>query len=683
MDIITNELKLSINEMGGYAESLKINGKERIIDTCPLFTVRFRDKSGCSYTVDSTESKDCAKEGDSLIYTGFSGAFENISVKITVKADDGILWWASVSSIPEEYAMEWIELPKICLPRLIDNDARGGKIVFPYDEGILLTDETLLPRYEPEFPMSGAYFIFPNKVCSQFISYLFDDCGLYIGAHDTKRGFKGVDFYPYGNGISLQMRPYSGCDFGQDYVMDYPIVWRICNPFWKSPCEIYREWLKENLPNNITPIKENKSLPQWYEDPPVIVTYPVRGIHDYDEMYPNALFPYTNALPHLKKISEGTNCKVMSLLMHWEGTAPWAPPYMWPPYGGVDEFNKFKDALHKDGNLLGVYCSGFGYTLQSKLVKEYNTADIIKEKGHLDGVCQSPAGKRELGITCIYQRIGYDLCPASKVGKQILYEGFAPIFESGVDYAQILDQNHGGGQYMCYAREHNHPPMPGEWMTSNLQSILDDWNKMAPNMLFGCESAASEPFIGNMLMSDNRFELNYPYGTPIPVYAYIYHEYVRNFMGNQCGCPFEPSVDTLRYRLAYSFSIGDIMTLTLQPNGKLMSHWGTHDFESAPDMEKTLKFIKNVAEFYRSVGKKYLYCGRMKDCTDIECEEITIPLFRGRKEATLPRLLSSTWQTDSGETAYIVVNPEGVSVNFKINGEEFTAPPLNAVLIVR
>ena len=73
----------------------------------------------------------------------------------------------------------------------------------------------------------------------------------------------------------------------------------------------------------------------------------------------------------------------------------------------------------------------------------------------------------------------------------------------------------------------------------------------------------------------------------------------------------------------------------------------------------------------------------MKECSDIECEEITIPLFRGRKEATLPRLLSSTWQTDSGETAYIVVNPEGVSVNFKINGEEFTAPPLNAVLIVR
>jgi len=235
---------------------------------------------------------------------------------------------------------------------------------------------------------------------------------------------------------------------------------------------------------------------------------------------------------------------------------------------------------------------------------------------------------------------------------------------------------------MCYAREHNHPPMPGDWMTSNLQSILDGWKRIAPNMLFGCESAAAEPFIGDLLMSDNRFELNYPFGTPIPIYAFIYHEYVRNFMGNQCGCPFEPKVDTLRYRLAYSFSIGDIMTLTLAPNGDLMTHWGTHDYVNCPDMEKTLKFIKNVMEFYHRVGKKYLHCGKMSISSDIECEEITIPLFRGRKYASLPRLLSSSWENENGKTAYIVVNPEDVDVKFKLGDAEYEAPALNATLII-
>ena len=684
MNIKANNIEATIDTEKGLISSLLLNGKERCAHTCPLFVVRLRHRDGDTVELDPQKAKKSYTSTGKITYCDFEKGFCDLTVELYVSSKDSIEWQVMVCGVPSDYAVEWVELAKICLPRLIDNDKNGGRIIFPYDEGILLTDETLLPRYEPEFPMSGSYFIFPNKVCSQFISYLFDDCGLYIGAHDSKRGFKGVDFYRYGDGISMQMRLYTGADFGKDYKSDFPVIWQICGSNWQSAAEIYRRWFEKNLPHNLKAIRENKVLPKWYEESPLIVTYPVRGIHDMDKMEPNALFPYTNALPILNKIKSATGCRIMSLLMHWEGTAPWAPPYMWPPFGGVDVFNEFRDALHKNGDLLGVYCSGLGYTLQSTLVDSYNCEERIKNENVLEGVCHSPENKPERGITCTpYQRYGYDICPASKRGYEILCEGYKPIFESGVDYAQILDQNHGGGQYMCYAREHDHPPMPGEWMTSNLQRVLDGWNKKAPNMLFGCESAAAEPFIGNLLMSDNRFELNYPFGTPTPVYAYIYHEYVRNFMGNQCGCPFEPYVDTLRYRLAYSFSIGDIMTLILAPNGDLMTHWGTHDFEHCPDMERTLLFIKNVMAFYNREGKKYLYSGKMKIAEEVESGEIVIPLFRGRKEAALPRLLSSAWETDDGRTAYVVVNPEEKEIEFSIGEDKYIAPSLNAILIVK
>ena len=236
---------------------------------------------------------------------------------------------------------------------------------------------------------------------------------------------------------------------------------------------------------------------------------------------------------------------------------------------------------------------------------------------------------------------------------------------------------------MCYARGHNHPPMPGEWMTENMQNLLEEWQEKAPNMLFGCESAAAEPFIGGLCMSDNRFELNYPYGTPVPAYAFIYHEYVRNFMGNQCGCPFDTSIDTLRYRLAYSFSIGDLMTLALAPNGDLMTHWSTRDFSTPPDFDKTMTFIKNVMRFYRDGGKEYLYAGKMKNAPEIECEKITVSLTRGRENATLPRLLSSAWEARDGKTAYIVVNPESEAVSFTLGGKKHECAPLNAILILK
>lgn len=684
LTLLSNDIELVIDENAGAISSLKIKSIERCVANVPVFVMRLRTLSGECICVDSTEAQGVMCEKDTIIYTGFGEELPSLCVAISITAGNEIAWRVRVSDIPSTLALEWVEMPKICMPRLIDNDRRGGRLLFPYNEGMLITDETELPRYEPEFPSSGAYFMFPNMVCSQFMAYLFDDVGLYIGAHDPKRGLKCVDFYPCEGGVSLQMRLYSGARYGEDYSSDFPIVWRACSSNWKSAAQIYRAWFESSLPEGVVPTRENDSLPEWYERAPLIVTYPVRGVHDMDTMEPNSLFPYTSALPIFEKIKAETECQIMALLMHWEGTAPWAPPYVWPPYGGVNEFNKFRDALHENGDLLGVYCSGFGYTLQSTLIKEYNTESIIKERGILRGVCHSPENKPELGKTCSpYQRYGYDICPASDIGRKVLDEAYAPLFESGVDYAQILDQNHGGGQYLCYAREHNHPPMPGAWMTTEMQGLLSEWNKSAPSMLFGCESAAAEPFIGRLLMSDNRFELNYPFGTPVPLYAYLYHEYLRNFMGNQCGCPFDPKCDTLRYRLAYSFSIGDIMTLVLSPNGGLMSHWGNRDLESAPDMDLTLKFIKNLMKFYNEGGKKYLYSGKMVCCDDIECEEIEIPMLRGRPVARLPRLLCSCWEADDSRTAYIVVNPENEKIGFSLDGVSYEADALDVMLIIK
>ncbi len=677
-------ISIAIDEVRGVISSFALGQGHVCIGESPIFVIRLRDRMGGCHYVRSSDASNVLLDDNDIVFDGFGDTLGSICARVSVEADESIEWKISISGMPSEYVIEWVEFPKIRLPRLVDNEKAGGRILFPYNEGMIVTDETLLPRYEIEWPSSGSYFTFPNMVCSQFMAYLFDDIGLYIGAHDSKRGLKCVDFYSNEGGISLQMRLFSGVDFGEDFSPDFPVIWQSCGSNWRDAADIYRAWLDCNLPPRLVKIADNPALPEWYKESPLIVTYPVRGVHDMDKMDPNALFPYTNALPILNKIKADTGTRLLALLMHWEGTAPWAPPYVWPPFGGVDAFNEFRDALHKNGDLLGVYCSGFGYTLRSTLIEEYDCEEKIKKGNVLEGVCHSPENKPELGITCTpYQRYGYDICPASVRGREILDEAFSPLFKSGIDYAQILDQNHGGGQYMCYARGHGHPPVPGTWMTENMIQLLSDWKKRAPNMLFGCESAAAEPFISGLLMSDNRFELNYPFGEVIPLYAYIYHEYVRNFMGNQCGCPFEPSFDTLRYRLAYSFSIGDFMTLILAPNGNLMSHWGTHDFEHAPDMDKTMRFIKNMKRFYDTGAGKYLLLGRMANAPEIECEKIIVPLFRGKKEALLPALLCSCWQAENGKIAYIVVNPENTRQEFSICGEQFEVAPLDATLILK
>jgi hypothetical protein len=276
------------------------------------------------------------------------------------------------------------------------------------------------------------------------------------------------------------------------------------------------------------------------------------------------------------------------------------------------------------------------------------------------------------------QRSGYDMCPASPLGKKIVNEAYSPIFKEDVDYVQILDQNHGGGQYLCYSKEHGHPPVPGSWMTERMQELLHGWNEQSTNKLYGCESAAGEPFVGELLFSDNRYELNYRMGIPVPLYSYVYHEYLRNFMGNQCGCPILEPYDTLRYRLSYSFAIGDSMSLVIRDDGQISGFWGSKGVDRIADKEKTLTLIKNLTAFYKNEGKAFLADGKMTAPEKVDCP--TVEFFNGTVNLKLPSLISTAWELE-GKKLQLLVNPSDDEITCKVCGKEFKIPALEAITI--
>ena len=683
-------MSLSVDLTAGHITSLVMGGKERVTAATPLFCLRLRDEAGEAYRYTAYDAATRKETENGGIYTGFPAPFEDLTVTVTLSAANGsVSWGIAVTPNDKTAFVEWVDFPRVTLPALREENTvgDGGEILLPYNEGVLISNNaaraaTDFRFWDPEYPSIGCYSLFPNMLSSQMMAYLWPDTGLYMGAHDPRRGVKALDFFGDGNGTVMQMRLFCGADFGEVYATDYPIVWSVCGDGrWETAAEIYRRWFESHLPPRARRITDNPALPAWYEDSPLVVSYPVRGIHDTDEMSPNALFPYVNALPVLDGIRLATASRLMVLLMHWEGTAPWAPPYVWPPYGGEEGFLAFRDALRERGDLLGVYCSGFGYTLKSNLTDDYDCRGDYEARGLSRGMCAGPDGKVAISKICTAQRQGYDICPASPVGRDLLAEAYAPLFESGLDYAQILDQNHGGGQYFCYSRGHGHPPAPGAWMTESMQAMLGEWNETAPGMLFGCESAAAEPFIGNLLFSDNRFELNYLAGRPVPLYAYLYHEYLRNFMGNQV-CSFIPEAeDSLPYRLAYSFAAGDCMTLVLSPDGEIMDHWGTRDFLHRPNKAEALGMIANLTRFYREEAKPYLYAGRMIPALPVECGTITFSRTDSDRPLVLPALLTSAWESPDGKRAQILVNPTREIQNGLVAGRRIPVPPMGARLV--
>ena len=681
--------EFSVDPVHGCITSLTVGTIPLIAAESPLFTFCVRTPDAQTEEFSSMQGALCdAKTADNalvLSYNGFGGAAEGMTVTLALAVVGDAL--ESRVSVHNEGGnmVEWVGVLPLILPKLKgEGGALDAEILYPFNEGAIvdsmaMRESSWLTDHNPQYPSMGCYPVFPNMVFAQMMAYLYDgDHGreaLYFGAHDSVRGVKVVDFVSAadGEGVEMRFRYYCGVDYGADYEADFPLVIKAVTGGWEAAAEVYRTWFDENLPKRLTKIADNDNLPDWYADNPFVISYPVRGIHDMDiPMNPNALYPYTNGLPLIDEIAEKTDARLLVLLMHWEGTAPWAPPYVWPPFGDPDNFDEYLEALHARGHMLGVYCSGFGYTINSNLI-DYNCAETYEKDGLEAAMCAAPNGEVWISKICTGQRSGYDICPASELGKSILADAYLPLLTSKVDYAQILDQNHGGGQYFCYSRDHGHAPAPGPWMTENMQNVLGEWNDAAGKTLLGCESAAAEPFIGNLLFSDNRFELCYFIGRPVPLYAYLYHEYVRNFMGNQVCCPIPTGMDTLRYRMGYSFSIGDCMTVVLCPDGTLMQNWGTRDFEHAPDKEKALAFVGAMTKFYREEAKPFLYNGRMIEGLAVECG--TAPFGHN-----LPEILSSAWEAD-GKRVQILINAFDEEKTCWVGGKEMVLAPNSATMI--
>ncbi len=672
--------KLNLDLENGLIVSASYRGHEICAKQSPLFSIRLTGKDGNVVDFLATDAKKVDVD-ESLATATYSQFSEDFSVSLSFgKNPNGVNVRFAVKNNTDKI-IEHVDVLPFVLKPFIKNGGIG-KMLYPYNEGVLVDDNDLratchLQHFEPEYPSQGSFGIFPNMVQSQFLAYLFEGCGFYAGAHDSVRGLKGIDYYAVDEqkNIKIEFRIYSGRGYGEDFAIDYDMVYEFFDGDWYDGADIYKKWFYEHLPSGLRKVADNINLPDWYHDFPVILTYPVRGYHDMDEMTPNELFPYINAMPYVDKFSKETGAKIMVLLMHWEGTAPWAPPYVYPPFGGEEEFDKFFYALKEKGHLLGVYCSGFSYTEQSNVLPSYDCKEILKDKETFKAFCAGRDGKVAISNICTGQRSGYDLCIASDKGREILDEAYNPLFEKKLDYVQILDQNHGGGQYFCYSNEHNHPPCVGPWMTTEMQNLLNEWNRKADKTLLGCESASSEAFLPNLLFSDNRFELTHFLGKAVPLYAYVYHEYLHNFMGNQVCCLY--GADSYLYRVAYSFSALDMPTLVLSPKGMLASYWGQRDFSDVPNEESVLRLIKNLKEFYLENLEFTCYGNMIKPLPYKTSEKTFTNTLYGRSYTTEEVLTTAIERNGKKIQFFINFNEEDKAIEFK--GNQFIVKALSVL----
>lgn len=661
MIIYNSKYKIEFDNNGRIV-SLVCREKEFVKEVLPLF--QFRLRNGGEASVISSDGADeitFSPDKDKLVFS-FNYKELNISFTAEVICADRIEFLLSFENKTGS-CVEWVDYPQIAVPNDLVAKGGSGKLLIDLNEGLIVEDMEALEAFEPykykemEYPSQGLYGMFPAAVESQFLAYYDDNCGIYIAAEDKERAIKGVNFAPLGNdAIKMLFRLYPGIDsLTERFAFSFAMVIDFFNGDWYGAAELYRNWFDNNLPENLRKVKENRKLPEWYFDSPLVVAYPVQGIHDMDEAKPNRLFPYNNALPYLDDIADKTGSRVMAALMHWEGTAPWAPPYVWPPLGGEDMLREFCDELHSRNFILGVYCSGISYTIHSN-INDYNNEEAIEKDGLKRFMCSPPDGGKPVSEICQAQRKSYDMCISQDFTKDVLCEEAQKMASCGLDYIQILDQNHGGTPYFCYSDKHGHPPVPGKWMVENMTDFLKKLKTaVGDKILLGCESASSEAYTPYLNLSDNRFNLNYAVGKPVPLYGYIYHRYLHNFSGNSvCSLDFidiHRSPDCHLLRIAHSYLAGDLMTLVINQDGDIVWSWGERDFSLLPERKPIMEFIKSATAYRRGVGKEYLLYGKMIKPLSVKCE--SVPMYKpgSEKYVEYPSVLTSAWQADDGTKA--------------------------------
>ena len=648
---------LGISNRNGALEYVRgADGMMRTVASAEAFTLQLLDGRGEPTRLKSTDFSFSCK-GNRLEWRHANGLHVQVEVSA---ADGGFRFKPSVDGIPSGMLLEWFDGPQVCVP--VD-----ATLFWPLVDGIEVTDATRRRRpYRPlgfrDRNWSGDYNFYPSYCQMQFLAAYKGGEGVYFAAVDDRHTPKGIDWELIdGKSIRFSLQTFCG-DLDSDgaWRPSFCYELRLFNGDWMDACAMYRDWVRTLPGFERPPVR-----PKWMYDSPVNLIYPVRGEGRDNlprNMPPNCYFPYMNAMSAVEKYGRLLDSKIMALLMHWEGTAPWAPPYVWPPYGGVDALAKFRDALHARGDLLGVYCSGTAWTQVSSIEPSYTLEQRFEDERLGRHMVRGPKG--EITAGCCNgpdkQRLGYEMCLADEWSVRTVSDEIAKMSRFGIDYCQFFDQNNGGGWHLCYAKHHGHPPIPGAWAVDAMVSLQKKVSAAAAldGMLLGCEATAATPYVPQLFYNDSRSVWAFRKGgiggsRPVFGSAFVFHEWSCNFSGNMCLGRF---VDPF-YRWTYSFHNGDMLALILGPNDGLAIGWGIPWDEGFKKQDLLVSLVRRL----NAIRKKYpsfLLEGRMiKPFLTCSSKSSVLRVYEEpHVSVEVPNVFVSFWENAKGERIGFATN---------------------------
>jgi hypothetical protein len=491
---------------------------------------------------------------------------------------------------------------------------------------------------------------------TQLMAYYNSAGGLYVACDDATGLPKFIDRVMEDDGVTLGLGHYPGTRGPGDTKLPYNVVIGTFHGDWYAAAEIYRDWAhKQEFCGR--KLVERKDCPKWITDSAVGFAYPMRGMGDWDgPAKENPEYtPATNALPYLEKLATELESPLMPFIYNWEHPGPWVQPDAFPPLGGEGPMREFMTKAKEKGWSPFLYGDSLCWvTWQGNT--GYDGMPYFRSHGGEAAVARRPDGSF---VEDVWPwRKNYWVCVGTEKGRQMILDMTRKMAELGPSVVQQFDQ--GPGAVACYATDHDHPPVPGPWMTENFKRLLKADAETAQSVNHGvamsCEGAPPEIYLQDFQIWDGRMQT-------CPLYSFLYHEYLN---GHEGFFSKRVSDEALRLSVGRAIVCGYMLNFTLRDKGRIEYDWDQAWTRAVPDQSAILDWAKRSNRFRAGIARDFLVYGRMMRPWTVG--NVTLRDFGWGKE---PLVQSATWQAADGRIGVVLANCAdlGESPRVELRGE--------------
>ncbi len=446
-------------------------------------------------------------------------AYENNTARIIVtiqingiKAE--ILWNINVELKNIENYISMVDFPRYRIT------SSGKKFIDPAYEGRIFGMESSMS------PFTKSY---PGKQSIQMSACLGSAGGVMLWTDDINGHVKSFGYIRSGNYSNMSVHHLMPFENSR-WQSTYNTRMTLCGNQWQDAAEIYRNWALQQSWSN-KPLRNRKDVPELLHQIPLTFTGQIT-------------LENLSTLPAiLKEWADMFGTRVIYEPTHWEKHYKYTGIDYFPVSVGNDPYKNMNSNGFKTKGIVHAGCIESYHWTRSLIYDPVKIPNADAQNVLLENFFVANNGSNlcrtqldgSIETFEIEGRNEVFLCRGTDYGKTFLQQTSRILFDLGVsaihnDYDQLM-----GLEGLCFNKSHGHPIPYGSWQ-------IDVMNKVYSDIIAEAKSRNITDFyltkewpteLFNMKLHGNQVRnyqiLNDP--TQIPLYLYIYHDYISSLYG--------------------------------------------------------------------------------------------------------------------------------------------------------